>query len=469
MKRQEALGIFTGYFNDKRTAQRSNIIFEGIVHSGSSVINRTTNSHADKIGAYRMLNNKRCMETEIKTALYANCQVNAQNSKHLLCIQDTTAINYTSHSKRIKEKDKDLGIGSNADDIFLFCHPTIVIDATTHFPLGFSHLNIYNRDWETHGETRSATAYKQLPIEEKESFRWIESIRHSEELLSKNSMCTYISDRESDIYELLCLSHDNVHLLIRSSWDRTTDEKGICLIEKVLSSGVRESYEIEIKHNANRQDRKALLDLYYCPVRLLRPQKRVGKMAESVDMYCVYVKERAESVPQGEEPIEWRLLTTHIVEDNEMAMQCVEWYKQRWYIEELFRVLKSKGFDIESAQLETGVALKKLILFSLQACINVMMMKLAFDAKAENIEAKNYLTTSQIELLRLLIPTLEGKTEKQKNPFIPTSLPWAAWCIAKLGAWVGYASQSPPGYITFKKGYDKFMVKLELFELMKKG
>ena len=73
------------------------------------------------------------------------------------------------------------------------------------------------------------------------------------------------------------------------------------------------------------------------------------------------LKEKSSSTPVNESPIEWRLLTTHVVETVEQAIECIGWYRYRWLIEELFRVLKRKGFMIEDAQLETVSALQKLI------------------------------------------------------------------------------------------------------------
>ena len=62
----------------------------------------------------------------------------------------------------------------------------------------------------------------------------------------------------------------------------------------------------------------------------------------------------------------------------------------------------------------------------------------------------------------------ETKTMKQRNPYLFKSLAWSAWIIARIGSWSGYAAQGPPGYITIKSGYDKFMNMLTMYELLKK-
>jgi hypothetical protein len=129
--------------------------------------------------------------------------------------------------------------------------------------------------------------------------------------------------------------------------------------------------------------------------------------------------------------------------------------------------MKKQGLQLESAQLESGESIKKLLCMSLLAAIRIMCMKIAFDKKEVRSKASLYFDDSQIRCLKILGRAIEGKTEKQKNPFVPNSLAWAAWIIARLGGWGGYISSSKPGYITMKVGLDRFMAKYEMFKLMK--
>jgi hypothetical protein len=63
-------------------------------------------------------------------------------------------------------------------------------------------------------------------------------------------------------------------------------------------------------------------------------------------------------------------------------------------------------------------------------------------------------TEPEIATVEALNPTLEGKTDRQKNPHPPRSLAWAGWVIARLGNWHCYGK--PPGPITFHRGMERF-------------
>src|SRR5258706_14115495 len=71
--------------------------------------------------------------------------------------------------------------------------------------------------------------------------------------------------------------------------------------------------------------------------------------------------------PQDSEPITWRLLTTHPVANTGAAWQIVDWYRARWIIEQLFRLLKKQGLRLEDSQVETAERLLKLVAIAVHA------------------------------------------------------------------------------------------------------
>jgi hypothetical protein len=133
----------------------------------------------------------------------------------------------------------------------------------------------------------------------------------------------------------------------------------------------------------------------------------------------------------------------------------LEWYKQRWTIEQVFRTLKSKGLKIESSQLDDYSKLQKMTVLGLIAALKVMQLIKARDGETEQPLSVAF-TEQEQGCIVLLNNQLEGRTEKQKNPYPQDSLAFAAWVIARLAGWSGYKSQRPAGPIDFLTGLQRF-------------
>jgi hypothetical protein len=113
------------------------------------------------------------------------------------------------------------------------------------------------------------------------------------------------------------------------------------------------------------------------------PRPRVGyqvkRLPPSVKLRAVRVEEV--DPPEGVEPILWILLTTHVVASLEDALQIVSWYRTRWTIEQVFRTMKSQGFDLEQSQIETPQVMAKLILAVLIAALRTMQLVMPAPAR----------------------------------------------------------------------------------------
>jgi len=321
---------------------------------------------------------------------------------------------------------------------------------------------LWNRSWDK--ENKHEREYKKLDITQKESYRWITSALKTKESLSGADSMTIIGDRESDIYEVFAVVPDNkTHLLIRTHIDRVLSE-GIKLNKKISSSRVRSIYEIDVSKGKNRTKHIAKMSLKWEKVKIGHPSKKPMKGGSTafIEVTVIEARELPESVKHGEDPISWTLLTTHKVKNASDALKYIKWYSQRWLIEELFHLLKTKGLCFEEAQLESGAGLKKLIVLALQVGLRIMTLRLSIDS-SHKVKANIIFSKEEIEFMNIYMNELEGKTEKQKNPYDKGTIQWAAWGIARMGSWSGYKSHGPPGYITMKNGLVDFYNKMDGF------
>ena len=176
-------------------------------------------------------------------------------------------------------------------------------------------------------------------------------------------------------------------------------------------------------------------------------------LPETVPLQLVEVKEL--DPPAGEGAIHSRLLTTHPVTRVAEAQQIVAWYRQRWCIEEYFRVLKKSGIDLEGAMVEGTHALINLVAMAAVAGVAVMQLVEGRAAGPER-RASEVITPEDLTFAVALNPTLEGRTAKQKNPPEQASLAWLAWIVGRLGGWSGYHRYGPAGPKTIACGCDRF-------------
>lgn len=402
---------------------------------------------------YRFLENADVTISELSQSLATACQQQV-SERHVLALNDTSEINLQSHVGRLKPDT--VGVVGNNKDVGFFIHPTLVLDGETGFPLGISAVQLWTRAADR--PSKKERKYSTLPIEQKESFKWIASAERSAPCLEagRATKVTHIGDRESDIYEAWCQIPDGYHhLLVRVKTDRGLADSSRSLYELLSQQPVEGTYSVEVlpDERIGRRARTAWLAVRFSNVAIQRPGNlSVHDYPSQVKLWAVEAVEI--SPPADQEAIHWRLLTTHSVESVEQALQIILWYRWRWRIEQLFATLKRAGLDLESSQLESGEAIQRLTILGLSVALRIL--QLVEGRNRPDLDATIALSTDQQNCLRSLAPTLDGKTKKQQNPHPPRSLAWATWLIARLGGWSGYASQRPPGMPTLVQGWRRF-------------
>ncbi len=136
----------------------------------------------------------------------------------------------------------------------------------------------------------------------------------------------------------------------------------------------------------------------------------------------------------------WRLLTTHPVQTVAEARQIVGWYRVRWCIERVFRSMKAHTLRIEDSQVEDARGFAKLAIIALIAAVRAMQPVMARDG-ATGPAITDAVAPADMPALEWLSASLEGRTEKPKNPTPRRVSPWFVWIVARLGGWSGYTSK----------------------------
>jgi len=184
-------------------------------------------------------------------------------------------------------------------------------------------------------------------FEDKEAYRWRSSIEKALESLPPGPRKTVVADRESDIYAVLAgLGRDlGVDYVIRSRIDRTLAEGG--KLSAVLGGQpILDEVDMELPAAEGRSARRARLQLRYAQVELRKTESLTkNALPPCWKTWVVSVCEAAQTVPKGEQPVSWTLLTSHPVETVEAAWQIVGFYKQRWNIDRT-----ADAADLSSAQ-----------------------------------------------------------------------------------------------------------------------
>lgn len=443
---------YIGAFGDARLQKTGSLLVERIITQQTICLRRLGADRAGEVRFGRFLNNAAVKLQALEEGVCLGV-MDRVAARSVLAIQDTTELNYQAHARR----QRGFGTVGNGSDLGLFLHPVWVVDAEDGVCLGLGSVHQWNR-------TESAQPdYPTLPIEEKESYRWIKAAQAAQVRLAAAAHVTYVSDRESDIYELWSRLPDaRTDVLLRVCRDRglaTGTERLLAAMDRLPVAG---AYVLDVpatrgaKGHPSRSAHRALIHVGYGQVVIRRPRKGTDPHApETLSLQVIEVREDASTVPPGEAAVHWRLMTTHRVDSLEQACQCIHWYRQRWQVEQLFRTLKAQGLKVESSLVETAENLQKLIYLATLGATRIMQLTLARDAGGDR-PATDTFTAMEIDVLEQVGPTLEGQTTPQKNPHPRHSLAWAAWIIARLGGWKGYASERKPGPITFHHGLQVF-------------
>ena len=446
---------------DKRLNKRLIHRCDRFSDAPESPINQACEDWSETKAAYRFFQND---SVEIDNILATHRSKTAQRANkydRILAIQDTSYFIYTNHPKTEGLGKISLKKGKNVDEIYsrgLAMHTCLAV-TTEGLPLGLLSQKISARQSTSDQTQRRSHDY--LPIEQKESFRWLEALRETEEV-TEDCKAVTVCDRESDMYDFFKLANElESSVLVRASSDRTINRKSryaekdvVKLWEHLGNQPEKGVYQIDVaqksksKHSSERPSRSATVTVRFGSFKLNPPRNHPKHKTEElpdIEMNAIYVPE--ENPPEGEVAIEWMLLTNLEVTSFNQAYEKIQWYTLRWGIEMFFKVLKS-GFKVEACRLSHGQRLARYL--TIMSIVAWRLFMITLIARTNPNQCCSSLLTSNE--WQILFRKTNRNRDLPENP--PTINEAVAW-IAKLGGHLGRKKDGPPGTITLWRGWKR--------------
>ncbi len=452
---------------DKRLNARLITLCDRFSDAPESPINQACADWAETKAAYRFFQNESVAAAAVMEAHHRKTAARAERHDTVLAIQDTSYLVYTSHAKTAGLGKMSLKKGAHVREIFsvgLVMHACLAV-TLEGVPLGLLDQKIFARKLRPEserGRTGGKRAQDVLPVEMKESYRWIESMaaaRRSDGAVRVVTVC----DREADFYDFFKHAVGlDAPVLVRASQNRTVNrrtryaEKGVeklwdymggqpaagtCLVEVPRRA--------KTKHCGQREARTAVVTVSFARFTMNPPRNNAKHRTEKLpDIQLNAVLLREESAPDdGDEPVEWLLLTNLPVPSFGEARKIARWYGLRWRIEMFFKVLKS-GFRVEACRLNSADRLiRYLTVMSVVAWRLFMVTLLARTDPGRPCSA--FLAPPEWKALRAKV------CGKERGSNVAPTVGEAVTLIARLGGYLARKCDGPPGTLALWRGWKR--------------
>ena len=413
--------------------------------------------------AYRFFSNPRVDEGVILAGHFAATTARfAAATGTILVLHDTTEFSFT--------RDTPDGVGQLSfvkgrhvthTVCGVLLHSSLAV-TLAGVPLGLAAVKFWTRKaFKGTNGLRGKVNATRIPIEQKESVRWLDNLTQSARQLGDPSRCVHVGDREADIYELFCAAGEaGTHFLVRTCVDRLAGQGGTTVARKMAREPIRGEHEVEVRDDHGRVS-TARVALRFCRMTVHPP---VAKQRRYPALSLTVVHADEQGAPVGRDPIRWRLLTDLPVDDLPAAVEKLDWYAMRWKLETYHKVLKS-GCQAEQAKLRTAERLTNLLAVLCVVGWRVFWLTMANRATPA-APAETVLTAAEIEILDQVA---EGTAPRDGAPAARRTVSHYLVEIAKLGGYLARAKDPPPGNLVIWRGLIRLADILSGFELKNRG
>jgi hypothetical protein len=443
-------------FFDARLKQRLFTLAADFLAQPGELIPQVSQGSAAKTkAAYRFFQNP---QVDMPTLLQPHIESTLERLRShpvILAVQDTTTLNYTAHPPE--------GVGpiNTTQDgaLGLILHDTMAF-TPEGTPLGLLNVQCWARDA---AEAGKRARRHELPIEAKESCKWLVSYRAvaAAQKLCPATQLISVGDREADIYELFqeaAQDPQGPRLLIRAERSRNRrveqEEETEALWPRMEAEPIAGMIQVAVPRREARPARTAQVEVRFAQVVLTPPTRLKASQASPLSVWVVYARE-VNYLAEVKEPLDWMLLTTVPTESFPEACQRLRWYSRRWGIEVYHRTIKS-GCRIEDRRLQNADSLEACLALDLVVAWRVHWLTWV---GRENPDAPCDQILKPDEW-RVLSVWATGTTA----PTAPRAQEATRW-IGKMGGWLARGKQDHPGTTCMWRGLLRLQIMVEGYRL----
>lgn len=439
-------------FKDVRLGRRFCDLLKQISDGMGGSIPFACQDWASTKAAYRFFANERVGEADILSGHFAATRARYDGCKGpILLIQDTTEFSYQRANTNAIGITKNVNSGRDKDGRWrhhtvcgMLMHSSLAV-TTEGLPLGLAAVKFWTRKkFKGTAQLKKKINPTRIPIEKKESVRWLDNLRQSIDCLGEPERCIHIGDRESDIYELYCLTQDlGAHFLVRACVDRLAGDGGHTIAAEMEETRVKGLHRIEVRDDKGEMT-KAALEIKFKRITVLPP---IGKQKRypALDLTVIHASERG--APKGRKPIEWKLITDLSVHGRSDAIEKINWYALRWKIEVFHKILKS-GCKAEDSKLRTAERLANLMSVFCILSWRILWLTM-LNRTAPEASPRMALTDTEIALLDRLVHDAGNRRCR------PGTLAFYLTKLARLGGYLARAGDPPPGIVVIWRGLSR--------------
>ena len=455
---------------DRRLTDRLVKIADKLSIMPESPINQACGGWSEVKAAYRFFQNENIKEKAILATHISKTVERIERHKVILAIQDTSYFTYSNHKKTTGLGIICTKVGTNIKNIEtkgLIMHTTLAV-STKGLPLGILDQKIYARPEisEKQKALKKKSHGNALSIEDKESIRWLESLKNTNQSAEKTIIVT-VCDREADIYDFFALAHKlNKPVLIRAAQDRNVNKKS--MYSKKKQTKLRDVLEnmpctgmlsVEVPTRNNQPARVANLEIKFGEFTMNPPRNNIKNRTETlsdIPLRAIYVVEK--HPPSGVDPLEWILVTNLAIYNFDEAIEKVRWYCLRWRIEVFHKILKS-GLKVEECRLSSGERLIRYL--TVMSIIAWRIFFITLISRADpSLSCAVLLEEEEWKVLYAKM----NKVSPNSNTPPPTMKEAVTW-IAKLGGYLARKKDPEPGPIVIWRGWKRLFDLVSGWEL----